>query len=75
MGKSMSKKEVEVYSEKYDIHGVVKFWCDGNHDVSYLWEAMESGYSYYVRDTVVNRIRDLRNSIPPEKRETFSTND
>ena len=38
----------------------------GNHDVSYLWETMKSGYSYYARETVVNRIQDLKNSIPPE---------
>ncbi len=42
------------------------FWCYGNHDVSYLWEAMESGYSYFARETVVNRIAELKNALPPE---------
>ncbi len=41
-------------------------WCYGNHDVSYLWEAMESGYSYYARQTVVKRIDDLKNAMKPE---------
>ncbi len=45
------------------------FWCYGNHDVSYLWEAMESGYSHYMRETVVKRIRDLRRVLPPENSE------
>ena len=58
--------QVECYKETFD--RAIRFantfpetlWCYGNHDVSYLWEAMESGYSYYARETVVNRIRDLR---------------
>ena len=28
-------------------------WCYGNHDVSYLWDAMESGYSVQAR---INRM-------------------
>ena len=24
-------------------------WCYGNHDVSYLWDAMESGYSVQAK--------------------------
>ena len=69
------EKNIDLYNETFDaaIAFTTKhsdtFWCYGNHDVSYLWEAMESGYSYYARETVVNRIRDLRNSIPPENSE------
>lgn len=69
------EKNIDLYNETFDsaIAFTGKypntFWCYGNHDVSYLWEAMESGYSYYARETVVNRIRDLRNSIPPENSE------
>ncbi len=66
------EKNIDLYNETFDAaiaftskHSDT-FWCYGNHDVSYLWEAMESGYSYYARETVVNRIRDLKNSIPPE---------
>ncbi len=42
------------------------FWCYGNHDVSYLWGAMETGYSVFAKDTVVRRIADLKNALPPE---------
>jgi len=42
------------------------FWCFGNHDVSYLWEAMETGYSFYARETVVTGIKDLKESLPKE---------
>lgn len=66
------EKNIDLYNETFD--AAIAFtskhsntlWCYGNHDVSYLWEAMETGYSYYARETVVNRISDLKNSIPPE---------
>ena len=66
------EKNINLYNKTFD--AAIAFtskhsntlWCYGNHDVSYLWEAMESGYSYYARETVVNRISDLKNSIPPE---------
>ena len=34
-------------------------WCYGNHDVSYLWDAMESGYSVQARITVIEGITRL----------------
>ena len=34
-------------------------WCYGNHDVSYLWDAMESGYSVQARLTAVDGITKL----------------
>ncbi len=56
------EKNIDLYNETFD--AAISFvnnhrdtmWCYGNHDVSYLWEAKESGYSYYARDTVVDRI-------------------
>ncbi len=42
-------------------------WCYGNHDVSHLWEAMESGYSYYARELIVERTRELRDVLTVEK--------
>ncbi len=69
------ERNIDLYNETFDaaIAFTTKhpdtFWCYGNHDVSYLWEAMESGYSFNARETVVNRIRDLRNSIPIENSE------
>ena len=40
-------------------------WCYGNHDVSYLWGYEESGYSFIMRNTVVQRIRELEAVIGP----------
>ena len=34
-------------------------WCYGNHDVSYLWDAMESGYSVQAMITVIEGITKL----------------
>lgn len=34
-------------------------WRYGNHDVSYLWDAMESGYSVQARITVIEGITKL----------------
>ena len=34
-------------------------WCYGNHDVSYLWDAMESGYSVQARLTAIEGITKL----------------
>ena len=38
-------------------------WCYGNHDLSYLWQRQESGYSEYARETVVKGIRELRSAL------------
>nr|MCR5100207.1 hypothetical protein [Butyrivibrio sp.] len=34
-------------------------WCYGNHDVSYLWDATESGYSIQARMTAIEGISRL----------------
>lgn len=41
-------------------------YCFGNHDVSYLWQALESGYSAYARDIVVEGINNLIYTLPAE---------
>ena len=48
------KRAVEFGKE----HGE-SLWCYGNHDVSYLWDAMESGYSVQARITVIEGITKL----------------
>lgn len=66
------EKNIDKYNETFDAAiSFVKrypdtFWCYGNHDVSYRWEAMESGYSYYARETVLERSRELEETLPPE---------
>ena len=66
------EKNLDLYNETFDAAVAFAnkhkntFWCYGNHDVSYLWEAMESGYSYYARETVVKRINNLTGALTPE---------
>ena len=39
-------------------------FCYGNHDVSYIWEARESGYSDYARQVVLEGISKLEKLLP-----------
>lgn len=39
-------------------------WCYGNHDVSYLWNRMESGYSRMCAGTVREKLGELSLHIP-----------
>lgn len=41
-------------------------YCYGNHDLSYPWEALESGYSAYAHDYVVDGIKEIVASLPKE---------
>ena len=38
-------------------------WCYGNHDVSYLWNRPESGYSKLCAGTVREKIEELRRKM------------
>lgn len=64
---------LDLYNETFDaaIAFIKKhkntYYCYGNHDVSYLWEFKESGYSEYARDIVVDRMQELKNELSPEK--------
>lgn len=42
------------------------FFCYGNHDVSYIWQAMETGYSPMARETVIDGLEQLKVALPPE---------
>ena len=41
-------------------------WCYGNHDVSYPWGRLESGYSPYAERTVISKLEKLRRSLRHE---------
>ena len=43
------------------------FWCYGNHDVCYLWNQRETGYSKIAPWTVCEKLRILRESLPDER--------
>ena len=34
-------------------------WCYGNHDVSYLWGRLESGYSPFAERTVISKLEEF----------------
>lgn len=38
-------------------------WCWGNHDISYIWGKLETGYSAYAERTVINSISSLERKI------------
>ena len=39
-------------------------WCYGNHDLSYVWNRLETGYSSLASYTVQKKLIDLRASLP-----------
>ena len=39
-------------------------WCYGNHDVSYPWGKLETGYSPYSERTVISKLEELTNALP-----------
>ena len=43
-------------------------WCYGNHDVSYPWGKLESGYSPYAERTVMTKLDELENSLQDHSR-------
>ncbi|MBR0381253.1 MAG: metallophosphoesterase [Eubacterium sp.] len=42
-------------------------WCYGNHDVCYLWNQRESGYSKIAPWTVCEKLRLLKETLPDER--------
>ena len=66
--------DVALYSETYD--AAIAFarqfpktlWCYGNHDLSYLWGRLESGYSPYAEATVIRKLEELKASLENEFR-------
>ena len=38
-------------------------WCYGNHDISYPWGRLETGYSPYAERTVLSKLEELENSL------------
>lgn len=38
-------------------------WCYGNHDISYVWRKLETGYSVYAEFTVITKQRELYSAL------------
>ena len=64
--------DCQLYEETYDeaIRFAEQFpetlWCYGNHDLSYLWHQMESGYSTKAAYLVQKKLLDLRSVVPED---------
>ena len=62
--------DIALYEQTYDaaIDFAKEFpetaWCYGNHDLSYLWHRLESGYSSMAAYTVQRKLLDLRDTLP-----------
>jgi hypothetical protein len=63
---------IEEYVKTYD--AAIEFakafpdslWCYGNHDLSYLWDEQESGYSSVAKYTVQKKQIELHAALPKE---------
>ena len=61
--------QIERYKETFD--RAIAFaedypdtlWCYGNHDVSYSWGRLETGYSPYAERTVMSKLEELENRL------------
>ena len=61
---------LDLYIQSYD--AAIRFasdfpdtlWCYGNHDVCYLWNMRETGYSKIAPWTVNEKLRILKESLP-----------
>ena len=41
-------------------------YCYGNHDVSYIWQTLETGYSSAARETVLKGLDEIKKALPKE---------
>jgi len=41
-------------------------WCYGNHDLCYMWDERESGYSSLAKLIVQRKLMELNMALPPE---------
>lgn len=63
---------ITLYEQTYD--EAIRFarafpetaWCYGNHDLSYFWHQLESGYSSMAAYTIQQKLLELRAAVPEE---------
>lgn len=64
--------DIALYEETYDeaIRFAARFpdtaWCYGNHDLSYFWHCLESGYSSMASAMVQRKLLELRRTVPED---------
>ncbi len=73
----MQQYNIDLYVQTYD--AAIRFakdfpntlWCYGNHDLSYLWNQRETGYSPIAPRTVCEKMRVLREALPDERQMAY----
>lgn len=68
---------LDLYVQTYD--AAIRFakdypdtlWCYGNHDVCYIWNQRESGYSKIAPWTVCEKLRILKEALPDQNQLAF----
>lgn len=61
---------IELYVQTFD--AAIEFaeeypdtlWCYGNHELSYMWNELESGYSSFASWTVKEKLLELQKKLP-----------
>ena len=64
------EENLELYAETYNV--AIDFaklfpdtlWCLGNHDLSYVWRQLETGYSATAEQTAYDGLMRLQNALP-----------
>ena len=66
------EKNLDLYRDTFEViyEFLIRYpdtiYCIGNHDISYLFNAFETGYSSYARDIVVEGINKIFYMLPPD---------
>lgn len=61
---------LDLYSQTFD--AAIDFaeacpdtlWCWGNHDLSYVWGMMETGFSWFAQSTAASKLAKLQMALP-----------
>lgn len=68
---------IETYIDTMDVaiaffkHYPKSIYIIGNHDISYLWQQRETGYSPIAGKTVIEKFKELSNILPQNNQPVF----
>ena len=68
---------IEAYIDTMDVaiaffkHYPKSIYIIGNHDISYLWQQRETGYSPVAGKTVIEKFKELSNILPQNNQPVF----
>ena len=72
-----SEYDLDLYEETFDAAAGFldrypdTLWCYGNHDLSYLWQQPESGFSAAAIPVVTKKLNELREALPDERQMAY----